>query len=467
MLTTVRPKAGGFCFRCSAPDPRLDPTPLLVYTPWPMLAPANGLAYARTNPLVRTIYTPGDLRRVVAVRAERKRNPRPLAQATETDLEAFRDWLIMMHEFVHLYYLEWTPAKELARTYLALSYEPITTLMTTDRPSDRDVDEAWQELQLWTRSLAQIEESVAFVEELVATAMALNAMAMQTQPGGLWVGFGEVLARTKREFVAAEEEYFAGFGASLACLEPLTQLLYGNAEFAAFLVPLLQPVTSHHPAASGPPVALDARPVLDTILALTSGCESAASAVDRLRELERETAEEWRMAIGLQISYAREHAGIDGDQPPPRTELAQMLWRIGRGNLAAGTIDEAVAEAAQSVGAFRARIAAAGHLGLANLVLLQPRRHRRRLVMNLDWWVDGEDAIPKDVQEAHLGTVVLEGLREQLLTGQGIVCPKNPGGTSRCACPLAWRKAMLRLAGQAQSGAFGPGEWSPLPCRRR
>jgi hypothetical protein len=468
-MTTSRPEVGGFCFRCSAPDPRHDPgrDPVSVYTPWPMLAPVAGLAYARTNPLVRAIYAPGDLRRVVEVRAERKHNPRPLAAATEADVDAFRDWLIVSHEFAHLYYLEWTPAKELARTYLALSYEPIADLMTADRLSDQDVVDAWHRLQLWTQPLAQIEESVAFVEELVATAIAFNAMAMQTGRGGLWTGFDEVLMHTQREFVAAEEEQFGGFGEALMRFEPLLRLIYGNSEFAAFVVPLLQPVKVYQTDAWRPPFALDARAALDAILALTSGCESAADAVAQLQELEQETSAEWRLALGLQMSYARERAGTDGERPPPRAELAQMLWRIGRGDFVAGTIEEVTAEAARAIAAFRARIATDSRLGLANLVLLQPRRWRRRLVMNLGWWVADEDVVPEDVQEAHLGTVVLEGLREQLLTGQGIVCPKNPEGTSRCDCPLPWRKAMLRLARLAESGAFGPGEWSSLPCRRR
>ena len=475
MTTPARGKLGGFCFRCSAPDPRHDAgrEPASVYTPWPMLAPANGLAYARTNPLIRTVYAPADLGRVVAILEERKDSPRPVSDATEDDLDALRGSLIWIHEFGHLYFLEWTSAKELARTYLALSYDPIIDLLMTDRLSDQKVGEAWRSLQSSTQHLAQIEESIAFVEELVATAIAFTAMERQNQPGGMWVGFDEEVARIKLEFVAAEEEFFDGFGRALAQVEPLIRLTHGNPQLLAFLVPLLQPAQVYGMDASTPPRAIDARAHLDTILERTIGCENAAMAMAALQELEPEALIQWKLALGLQIASARDVTGGDSDRPLFRKELAQWLWRVGRGDYMEGLVDDTPAEAAdRAAAAFRAYVATGdGRLGLSNLVLLQPRTRRNRRVMNIGWWVE-DDAIPQerqpeDLEGEHFGLVVLEGLREQLLTGHGIVCPKNPEGISRCDCPLSWRKALLRLARLGQSGAFGPGEWSPLPCRRR
>ena len=68
---------------------------------------------------------------------------------------------------------------------------------------------------IWTQHLAQIEESVGFVEELVATAIAFTAMERQNQPGGIWVGLMKYW-NVSSGVVSAEEEFYDGFGRALA-----------------------------------------------------------------------------------------------------------------------------------------------------------------------------------------------------------------------------------------------------------
>lgn len=462
-------RAGGFCFRCSARDPHHDASRTLspLPNPWPLLAPLDGLAYTRAHPLIRAMYSPRDLRWLLAFRAERARSPRVAAAATEEELVAFRDWLILTHEYGHLYYLQWTPAKELARIYLAMSYDIIVELMTADRLSDRQVVAAWQILLRWTHELAQIEENIAVVEELVATAIAFTTMEMQTQPGGLWAGFDEVLARIKAEFVHAEEEVFpaSGFGALLERFAPLYRLMYGNTEFIAFIMPLLQPITFMADAEQGFPHALDARAHLETVLTRVAGCETAVAAAERLRDLEQVAVNNWRGALWLQISFGWDEAGPAEGNFGPRAALVRQLWHLSRGAFPVGDGDVAAA-ATQSLDVSRAEIeTGAEHLRSGNLVFLQPETYRRRPVIDVAWWSEAM-AGPDEVRKDQRDLVVLEGLREQLLSGQGIMCPRNPARASRCRCSLSWRKALLRLARLAQAGAFGPGEWSALPCRR-
>lgn len=462
-------RAGGFCFRCSARDPHHDAgrTPSSLSNPWPLLAPADGLAYTRAHPLIRAMYSPRDLRGVIAFRAERARSPRVAAAATEEELVAFRDWLILTHEFGHLYYLQWTPAKELARTYLAMSYDVIVELMTADRLSDRQVVAAWQTLLRWTHGLAQIEDNIAVVEELVATTIALTTMEMHTQPGGLWAGFGDVLSRIKAEFVRAEEEVFpeSGFGALLERFTPLYRLMYGNTEFIAFMMPLLQPITIMADATQSLPHALDARAHLETVLTRVDGCETAIAAAEGLRELEQDALNSWWSALWLQISFGWDETSPAEGNFGPRAALVRRLWQLSRGAFPVGDGDVAAA-ATQSIEVSRAEILTGGeHLRSGNLVFLQPGASRRRRVIGVEWWSEAM-AGPEDVRKDQRELVVLEGLREQLLSGQGIMCPRNPDRASRCRCSLSWRKALLRLARLAQAGAFGLGEWSALPCRR-
>jgi hypothetical protein len=76
---------------------------------------------------------------------------------------------------------------------------------------------------------------------------------------------------------------------------------------------------------------------------------------------------------------------------------------------------------------------------------------------------DLTDALTEDF----LPVIWLEGIRQQLRKKKGIVCPLSCSfNVLRCRCTARWYKAVNRLSKLAKDGAFGPGEWSLLPCKR-
>ena len=77
---------------------------------------------------------------------------------------------------------------------------------------------------------------------------------------------------------------------------------------------------------------------------------------------------------------------------------------------------------------------------------------------------DVSDTLLKDL----LNVVFFEGLRQQLRRRKGIVCPLScMFHALACRCDEKKYKAIKRLSKlAAKDEAFGPGEWSLLPCKR-
>ena len=86
--------------------------------------------------------------------------------------------------------LDWTPAKELAKIPLALSYSQIFQLMcvgTSSHPSRTEAAKrVWERFLGNTHILEEIMRAIEFVEELFATEMLIKALEERTRPGRKW-----------------------------------------------------------------------------------------------------------------------------------------------------------------------------------------------------------------------------------------------------------------------------------------
>src|SRR5215813_11483180 len=90
-----------FCFRCSAKDPRCDPTGYgVIQNAWPALAPSHAMDFMRSQPLTRIFYSPIPLTDLSTISANRQKQRSKRPQADEQ--ADFIDWLSWLHEYVHL-----------------------------------------------------------------------------------------------------------------------------------------------------------------------------------------------------------------------------------------------------------------------------------------------------------------------------------------------------------------------------
>ena len=79
-----------------------------------------------------------------------------------------------------------------------------------------------------------------------------------------------------------------------------------------------------------------------------------------------------------------------------------------------------------------------------------------------------EDVMAERMDEGHsIGVLQLEGIREQLYLGCGVICPVFVlSKEHRCGCDPLFseiKREMERLAKRASQGLFGHGEWLQLP----
>jgi hypothetical protein len=445
----------GFCFRCSAKDQRFDPTRhRVVHNAWPLLVPRHAMEYMRSQPLTRIFYSPIPLTDLSTISAKRQR---PRAKRPHVDDQAdFIDWLNWLHEYVHLWYLDWTPAKELAKTHLATSYALIQLLLFDDTLSDELAGWYWESFRRSTQQLAQIARNIGFVEELIATAMAIAIMEEQSQPGGMWAGFQDELAVLKIQSITQEATLFSGFAAAYARVERLVRLMRTPA-IRAMLIPILQPVT--YPELPLESYAIDARQNLDRILGLIGDQETIEGIGNRIRSFTQEVGAEWRIALGMQIDYAREPEVELAGRRIMHGQFAHSLWTIARGHI------DASLEEMQASRIFLDAMRQGRWLG-SNVLMLEPQRYRGRAIIGVTWLPVVDTTVPDDVQDAHFGILFGEGLRQQLLAKRGFVCPYSKGKIS-CQCKKTTRGALMRLFAYANNGLFGPGEWAPPPCQRR
>jgi hypothetical protein len=443
----------GFCFRCSAKHPHYDAAATqIVHNPWPLLAWDDELEYMRSQPLIRACYTPLPLEQIVAI--HQRREKASAARLTTQDQADFQDWFNLIHEIIHLWQLEWTPAKELAKTYLATSYTLIAMLISEDNLTSWLAEATWNSFQQSTDGLAQIAESIGLVEELFATAITSKRLEERVQPKTMWAGFQDELAHLTQEALQQEEKSFFGFCDLYERVLPLVDLMR-DPHMRSMLTPILQPVV--FPEDGTAPYARDAVANLKLVLQLVEGKETLHALGNSLRPLIADIATGWKDALWLQQNFAQQPLREEGGRQIFHGRFSEYLWKVCRGTLA--ETPDATTAVAMFLGALRK-----GEWLGSNVLLLEPQRYRRRDVIGTSWYPITTSELPPDIEGAHYILLFFEGLRQQLLIGKGIVCPFSRG-SKRCRCSPQERATLLRLSALAVDGAFGPGEWSLLPCK--
>lgn len=437
-----------------------------------MLAMCGQLEYMWSQPLIRACYTPVNLLDVFAVKQKRQQKSSTKSRLTEQDREDFRIWFSLLHETTHLWFLDWTPAKELAKVYLARCYDLILRLVFDEKPSWLSAESYWKSIELLEERLKQIEQNIVFVEELIAAVVSLGAMKTQVQPGGMWTGFHDELELLKAEALAVGDRFFPGFEEDFENITPLLRWMSNNPSVASHVVPLLQPIDVN--VGDKLPRALDARSNLYSLVQLVDGVESAEEALLRLQPLIKESIQAWKIVLGIQIEMSQEAPIKEGGRWTTYGRIAQALLRVSRAALEDGSVDSTGESSAQMIKRVQSTISAGSPVGASTLAVLRRYTHKDRSFIGFRW-LDGSEptlagAVQEEIKGDQLVILMLEGLREQLLAKRGIVCPcsvlskqLNRGG---CQCRPVLRRGLVRLSEWAQDGLFGPGEWSPLPCKR-
>lgn len=135
----------------------IESDPNAIRNPWPELAPTgdrSDIARAWSQPLINAIYLPMAMTTALA--------------ESGRDLPMLKS-AFLVHEEVHTAILGVTPAKEVARIFLADAYDSILDLQLLDETAVEEVSAAWERLLLANTRLGEICELTVFSEELMAT----------------------------------------------------------------------------------------------------------------------------------------------------------------------------------------------------------------------------------------------------------------------------------------------------------
>jgi hypothetical protein len=157
---------GSFCFPCPGSHLISLDTSRPLRNPWPQLAVAEDLGRMRTQPLVRMVYS-------------------PLHWSAPKGVTDFRNWFYWAHEIIHLGILDQTPAKDLARGYLAACLGLVVKMAAPSALSDAEVRTSWYKLRVAARHLDYIGKRLVLAEELIATAYNYEVTLNYTRPGGM------------------------------------------------------------------------------------------------------------------------------------------------------------------------------------------------------------------------------------------------------------------------------------------
>jgi hypothetical protein len=374
------------------------------------------------------------------------------------ELDDFYDWFIHLHEYIHLLYLDWTPAKELARLVLSLCYDSITQLLNPYVPAEQ----AWKEFSEALSDMSQIEKNIGFVEELIATAVAMRAMERQILPGGMWIGFQEELETLKESALANEENNYSGFRAAYERIQPIIQLLFGEPVLVSYIVPLFQPVLKTE---NNIPLTCDAHAHLAAIFKLLDDVENVEEAYQRLEWLNEQEEEGWKLTLDTLIKWAREPVNEKDGIKHFYGLFARKLWNISKGNVKEHIVANSLLRATPTQ-MFQDVIASGSPLGGGSGILLQRDMYKTQPFLSVNYFGDN---IEEEVRDDQLTLLFYEGIRQQLIAREGFICPYNKG-LQRCNCKRIIQRHFLRLSHLALDGLFGPGNWSLPPClvsRRR
>jgi len=377
------------------------------------------------------------------------------------DRSDFDNYFIILHEFAHLFILDWTPAKSLAKAALSLSYESIMQLITSSVP----IEEAWKGFTVCTDILNETENNIAFVEELIATAYAIRILELEILPGGMWTGFQEELALLIETVLANEEINFPGFRTYYKRIKVLIPLMMRHRHLAANIIPLLQPVRINKNGRLG---AYNTRNYIDTVLNIIESPENAEEAYQRLLVLNEKELKGWIAALLLVTKQFMEPFELTKEVwnifMPDLEYLVFTLTRNGPGA-------DYISLAEHVIEKFLTVTAADGLLPKkykADYVVLSPVVKRTHNYDKLRMSFHGIDFPPSISLRYRNYTRVLffEGLRQQILARKGFVCPNQqlPNRDLGCRCEPEVQELLRTLYYLARDGLFGPGEWSLPPC---
>lgn len=442
--------ADAFCFDCAHPSHADVPLPDL--NPWPGLVHPGRLAQLRCQPVVRLVYTP---RPFDALLPETLR--RPVAQdrsPTFEEIMAFRDGWSVAHEYAHFHLMDRTPAKELARVYLAYAYDLIGFLVRSLSESTAYLRWVFDRFQTANRAFLLIGRRIAFGEELFATATALEMVEASRTPGKVWHGFDEECALLRAEVLQAHEDQpgFRGFTDAYQRLTALLAPVPGGTSKLSMILPVVQAV--RYDADAVELVALDARERLMLLIDLLAGVESKDDIRERLAPLRSELDEGWKLTVMLQQENA--------DQPVIREHGRTMVYGMIAGSLLQAIRGDLVYDHYMHASRPPKDLS---RIGPPGYVILRSESYRRRVGVTETVLSSDGSTLPPAVENAYGVLSFWESLRQQLSARQGIVCPYNPYGFRRCRCPAKLRRAMHGLARLARDGVFGEGAWSTPDCR--
>ncbi len=367
-----------FCFRCAVPttgsheaiQQSQNEQPSLLQNPWPLLAANPDIYTVRANPLIRSVYFPTHLgetdREIKRILREKRKE-----QLTEENIGIFKNAFILWHEEAHFQYMDWTPAKDLARIYLALSYMCIAIMLSFQAESESEWEvilDHWKSLESYGQNLNQIEESIGFVEEVFANAWTIQIMEGYMRQGDLWEGYKEQLIEIKKQIEIEEEYHQLGFRKAYKDIQPLVYLSIINQSLRPYIIALLEPIEEWGGDSHG--LAMDAYENLKKMLEQpfiksfktylkrlntsnsTGGTKSKPSLYkhsDEFREylikFSNEQWGRWERSLALQISQAweveKEWAALPHSMRtnafrrwlnPP---FLKLLWKISHGDLPA------------------------------------------------------------------------------------------------------------------------------------
>jgi hypothetical protein len=457
-VSTARP--AGFCFSCSTSLSHLQSEPRPTTTlpsAWPSLVPEFGLDHIRSQPVLRLWYWPipweDVLQRLRDVGATSPSGERKHSPQVSDALQTFS----FMHEMGHLWYLDWTPAKEVARTEFAISYGLVAALMYSHR-TDANLGRIWPRLRASQDRLDTSGERINLVEETVATAAAVEAIKSQTGQGERWSDCAEEMESFVAE-VLKEAGALPGFSDLFPAAIGLVREMRSSPAVVAAVVPLLQGVGPE------PRGAVDRTVDLRSLWLLLKGASSTEEKLRRLQPLNAQHDHEWKAALASQLEAMVElddESDRDGVQVH---NFARRLWQISKGEPDQTTGMSPAQLAASSVSRFRGTIGRGDRIGPGSTLLIQPTTLGQGGpgMLSVSWW---SDTIENEGLKAdHLRIAIMEALRQQIRERRGFICPYY--GAAACACGPFMREGIGHLYDLGRAGLFGPGDWSRPPCGGR
>ncbi len=506
-----------FCFRCATKnhdaDTQRSPLP---HNPWPLLV-SSDWRIAQTQPLTRIIYHPSDIRTIQHDIVKKRFLQHNTCQVdnnfvhywgskhTGKDRDDFEDYFIWQHELIHLNVLDKTPAKDVAKFSLARIYDNIASLMFKE--SIIEVENAWNNFKELEIQLNQISKRIAFIEELLATAIAIYLMRKEVMSAcGVWIGFQEELTELEQKVLLAQEQIFPGFRESYSSIQQRIGIIY-NGIFTN-LLPLIQSIKVNAKESFDDVLnvdILDPRENLDQILKILDKImDNASNAIEAYQSLSSMVERDWFTVLKGQFLNAYKHKLSDKNKRGVEAITNDFIihkafpFHVIQHSIGQDTYLDRIFQAFWSINhvnhdnlfdytenKFKEFI----HQSMSNnfsqdnpcMILYRKKYKKNWYTYRKHWYIEQELKLsdhgtsnpygfpnpsqPGNRWDSYNELLLYEAIRQQLVAGKGIICPfQDPKG--HCHCNSVTHKGLLRLSHLAKDYLFGRGEWSLLPCRR-